>query len=53
MSQKDCQDPNFYIGYGTSRLLKRFCIPNPDKMDKRFDDKSYDNVIGSFGLDDI
>lgn len=33
--------------------MKRFCIPNPDKLPVDFDDDVYDNIIGSFGLDDI
>lgn len=53
VSEKDCHNPNFYVGYGTTRVLKRFCIPDPDRLSKEFDDGSYDNIIGSFGLDDV
>ena len=50
---EDCQNKEFYQEYGTFRVLKRFCLPNPDKLSMDFDDDVYDNIIGSFGLDDI
>lgn len=53
VSEKECQDPSFYIGYGTIRVLKRFCLPDPDKLADELDDDHYDNIIGSFGLDDV
>lgn len=28
-------------------------MPNPDKLPGGFDDDAFDNIIGSFGLDDI
>lgn len=34
-------------------MLKRFCLPNPDELPGGFDEKSFDNIIGSFGLDDV
>lgn len=49
----DCQNHDFYIGYGSFRVLKRFCIPDPDKIPGGFDDSAFDNIIGSFGLDDV
>ena len=49
----ECQDKGFYVGYGTFRVLKRFCLPDPEKLPGGFDDKAFDNIIGSFGLDDV
>jgi len=49
----DCENRNYYVGYGTIRVLKRFCLPDPDKLPKGFDDDAFDNIIGSFGLDDV
>ena len=49
----DCQNKNFYNHYGTIRMLKRFCLPNPDDLAANFDDDAFDNIIGSFGLDDV
>lgn len=49
----DCSDKSFYNAYGTIRVLKRFCLPNPEKLPLGFDDDIFDNIIGSFGLDDI
>ena len=34
-------------------MLKKFCIPNIDKMPASFDRDYYDNLIGEFGLDDV
>lgn len=34
-------------------MLKRFCLPDPDKLSKHLNDSAYDNIIGSFGLDDV
>jgi hypothetical protein len=41
------------VRYGTKPLLKRFCVPNVDKLPPSIDMSSYDNLIGEFGLDDI
>jgi hypothetical protein len=41
------------LGYGTTTLLKRFCLPDPDKVSKHMNDTSYNNIVGSFGLDDV
>ena len=49
----DCKDPSFYVAYGTFRVLNRFCLPNPEKLPNGFSEDSFDNIIGSFGLDDI
>lgn len=50
---EDCQNKDFYVHYGTFRVLKRFCLPNPEKLPGGFDEDSFDNIIGSFGLDDV
>lgn len=50
---EDCKDTSFYIAYGTYRVLNRFCLPNPEKLPGGFDEDSFDNIIGSFGLDDL
>lgn len=50
---EQCKDKKFYMAYGTFRVLKRFCLPNPEKLPGGFDEDSFDNIIGSFGLDDI
>lgn len=34
-------------------MLNRFCLPNPEKLPSGFSEDSFDNIIGSFGLDDI
>lgn len=34
-------------------MLNRFCIPNPDKIPGGFSEDAFDDMIGSFGLDDI
>lgn len=44
-------NPDRY-GYGTRRVLNRFCVPNTDKLPEHFE-KQLNNVVGSFGLDDI
>jgi solute carrier family 44 protein 1 (choline transporter-like protein) len=41
-----------HVGYGTNRVLKRFCIPDIDKLPSNFDD-TLNNVVGEFGLDDV
>jgi hypothetical protein len=41
------------IRYGTKPLLNRFCAPDVDKLPKEIDMSIYDNIIGSFGLDDV
>lgn len=53
VSPSDCQSQSFYQAYGTYRVLKRFCVPNPEKLPGGFSEDSFDNIIGSFGLDDI
>jgi len=35
-----------YFGYGTHSLLKRFCIPDLDKLPPQIDLDQYDNLIG-------
>ena len=42
-----------HVGYGTKPLLRRFCLPDIDKLPKEIDVKAYDNLVGEFGLDDI
>lgn len=34
-------------------MLKRFCVPDVDKLPDSFDSNAYDNLIGEFGLDDV
>ena len=38
--------PAGYFGYGTHTLLKRFCIPDIDKLPPQIDLDKYDNLIG-------
>lgn len=40
------------FGYGTNRVLNKFCVPNTDKLPEHFSNQ-LNNVVGSFGLDDI
>jgi hypothetical protein len=40
-----------HYGYGTNTVLKRFCVPDLDKLPK--DMPALDNIIGHFGLDDV
>jgi len=42
-----------HLGYGTHTVLKRFCMPNLEKLPAELDTKALDNLVGSFGLDDI
>ena len=42
-----------HIGYGTHPLLKKFCLPDPEKLPPQIDLNAYDNLVGEFGLDDI
>ena len=42
-----------HIGYGTNRVLRRFCLPDIDKLPPSVDLDAYDNLIGNFGLDDV
>lgn len=42
-----------YIGYGTHTLFKKFCFPDIDKLPSSIDRKTYDNLVGEFGLDDV
>jgi hypothetical protein len=42
-----------HIGYGTHPLLKKFCLPDPDKLPPQIDLNAYDNLVGEFGMDDI
>ena len=43
-----------YIGYGTKSLVGKLCYPNLNKLPAEFADRhQFDNVIGSFGVDDI
>lgn len=51
--EKDCINKDFYAGYGTIRVLRRFCVPDPDQLSVDLDDDSYNNIVGSFGLDDV
>ena len=55
----DCQDqfsqtsPTAHIGYGTNSIFKKFCLPDIDELPADFDTEVFDNLVGSFGLDDI
>lgn len=42
-----------HIGYGTNRIMHRFCMPDIDKLPASIDLDAYDNLIGNFGLDDV
>ena len=42
-----------YIGYGTDSIFGKFCLPNINKLPPEIDLDQYNNLIGSFGLDDI
>ena len=53
VKSEECKTKESYTGYGTHRVLKRFCLPNPEKLPEDFDDDAFDNIIGSFGLDDV
>lgn len=50
---EECQNKDFYVHYGTVRILKRFCLPDPEKLPGGFSEDSFDNIIGEFGLDDV
>lgn len=50
---EDCKNPDYYTAYGTIRVLKRFCLPNVDELPNDFDEDTFDNIIGEFGLDDV
>jgi len=52
VKKEQCRDPKYLLGYGTIRVLNRFCLPDPDKFPKELDNE-YDNMVGSFGLDDV
>jgi len=52
VKKEQCRDTKFMIPYGTIKVLNRFCLPNPDKFPKDLEN-DYDNMIGSFGLDDV
>ena len=52
MCQKEkSKDGSGHVGYGTNTVLRRFCMPDMDKLPTSF--PSLDNIIGSFGLDDV
>lgn len=51
-SQAVCASTSDRIGYGTNRVLNRFCMPDVDKLPPNFEN-SLNNLVGSFGLDDI
>jgi hypothetical protein len=53
VKKEQCKDPKFLITYGSMRILNRFCLPDPDKFPKELSDDEYDNMVGSFGLDDV
>ena len=40
-----------HYGYGTNSVLGRFCVPDVDRLPADF--KALDNIVGSFGLDDV
>lgn len=42
-----------HVGYGTNRVLHRFCLPDIDKLPPGVDLDAYDDLIGNFGLDDV
>ena len=46
-------DGDGLVRYGSKPLLKRFCVPDIDKLPPEIDTDKYDNLIGEFGLDDI
>jgi hypothetical protein len=46
-------NPYGFVGYGTKPLLGRLCFPDFDKLPAEFDRASFDNIVGSFGVDDI
>lgn len=42
------------MGYGTIPFIGKFCLPNMDKLpDGLGSEIDFDNIIGSFGVDDI
>lgn len=45
--------PTAHIGYGTKSIFNKFCLPNVDDLPAQFDTEVLDNLVGSFGLDDI
>lgn len=47
------KDGSGHIGYGTNRVLKRFCVPDIDKLPTTISPDLYNNLIGNFGLDDV
>lgn len=50
-AKEKSKDGSGHIGYGTNTVLRRFCMPDVDKLPNNF--KALDNIVGSFGLDDI
>lgn len=59
-TEKDCEteqsasDPTVgHLGYGTKDLLKKFCLPDLNKLPAEVDSDKFNNIINDFGLDDI
>jgi hypothetical protein len=45
--------PTAHVGYGTNSIFNKFCLPDPTDLPVEFDTDVFDNLVGSFGLDDI
>ena len=42
-----------HVGYGTNSIFNKFCLPDINDLPVQFDTEVFDNLVGSFGLDDI
>lgn len=52
VKEGDCAQDK-HTGYGTLMFFGRYCYPNVNKLPDGMDLSMFDNMIGSFGLDDL